>query len=143
MGVKNFKVSHNWNFFFCQFRNTLRGFFTLKLLNLLKLFKLLIVLNVFVFFKFVKFIEFMDTNRYLPSYIDISYHIEHLLCIVSISIIMPYSVSTKRYGKFIDFRSIIYRFQINSILSQELVGNVAEHVNLYFISSVSSKFCIK
>ena len=55
----------------------------------------------------------------LPFYINIIYHIDHLFCIVLELDRGKPPLSTERYGKFINFWSIIHRFQFEMINPEE------------------------
>ena len=57
---------------------------------------------------------------YLPFFIDIIYHINHLFCIVLELDRGKPPLATERYGKFINFWLTIHRFQFETINPQEL-----------------------
>ena len=59
------------------------------------------------------------TNGKIPFHIDIIYRIDHFCCIVFELDRGKPPLSTERYNEFIDFRSINYRFRLETILMQE------------------------
>ena len=80
-------------------------------------------------FKTIKMIRFekiinkkvLKNCHFLPFYIDFIYRINHLLCFVCSSIRECPPLLTNRYDNFIEFRSIIHRFQFKTVYPQELV----------------------
>ena len=56
---------------------------------------------------------------------DLKRYIDHLFCIVFTLIGGNTLISTERYDKFIDFLLIIYRFQFETIVSQDFAGHTA------------------
>ena len=60
-----------------------------------------------------------DKNGQFPSYINNFCHIDHLLFIVFQLHRGKHPLSMNRYNKFIKIRSIIHRFQFETIYPQE------------------------
>ena len=67
--------------------------------------------------KTIRFNKWNDKKRLTK--IDFIYHIDHLLGIVFSSIRGKPPLSNNRYDKFIDFRSLIHRFQFETIYPRE------------------------
>ena len=72
------------------------------------------------FTEFIEFIEFIDTKRIFTDIYHFFYRIDQLLFIVWRLIRGKPPLPTERFDKLSVFWSINYRFQINSILSQDL-----------------------
>ena len=81
--------------------------------------------------RFVSNLSKLIQNGQFPCYINIFYCIDQLLFIVWRSIRGKPPLSTGRFDKLFVFWSINYRFQINSILSQEPGLYKFKNIGLY------------